>query len=599
MPQAGTHIVIAKRTAAAIADPKLDAQIKALQLGAIGPDLMLFLFDPAGRWPVFDATIDVLLAIRDIEALLEDVESKALGPAADFADWITGGLSTQLNSLIGTAMGALQNAMIMQLLPATNAVINNPFAGLGIPGVPNHPTITLNATPLAHVFRAFGHPYTHDPPFKRRTAAPDDYDQWWWIDLLHYRRTGAFAQSLLKKAGHDPLLKAYATGYLTHVAGDICGHPYVNTVVGGPFRNHVVRHMTVEKVVDAWIWNHFENEDLSRSRLHEHVDIGGDFGAVAQLLRECMDEVYIAQAPSLAPQHFPGSLPSERNLHRAYAVLLQYLELSTTAKHNPPVPPPGSPAELFAEIGASLGGTASNIAEAFNPSNEWWEWLLAPFIAALYGLLLLFKLATLPVAVVVRAIAVAPRWFAYFIENALYQFIQNARWTLAISGWGMPSSSDLARPFAQLCVHLPPQRTGSGAFDFPFAQPLRSTPAFWLADPQELGAVLELGSARAGGVESCPYPKAATPDVFVDGPGYDTGRDQLLHRFSDPQPMNANTTRGIEQETFSGSQFGNAVEFAQRILKGKYPLASFDLDADPGYGFLGWEGPPPTYGRHL
>jgi hypothetical protein len=247
-----------------------------------------------------------------------------------------------------------------------------------------------------------------------------------------------------------------------------------------------------------------------------------------------------------------------------------------------PLPPPGSAIEFFTEIGDSLANTASNIPGAFPTRFNLLEWLLAPFVAAFWSLVLLVKLATLPAAVVIRVIALAPRWLLYSIQVEIFKVISELRWQLALGGLGLPSSDDLSRAFAQLCYRLPPGRTGA-AWHYPYAQVAHNIPAFWLGDPRDFNVGFELPRT-----ESCPYVPLAYPSVFIDGTTYDVANDRWLKYFSSAQqPSN---TVSAEDISFNGArtQFGGAVGFASMLLNGRYPLTSFDLDADRGYGFLSW-----------
>ena len=58
--------------------------------------------------------------------------------------------------------------------------------------------------------------------------------------MLHYRNTGEYGQALWNGAVEraDDGAKAYALGYLTHIATDVTGHAVVNAIAGGPFRLH-------------------------------------------------------------------------------------------------------------------------------------------------------------------------------------------------------------------------------------------------------------------------------------------------------------------------------------------------------------------------
>ncbi len=78
-----------------------------------------------------------------------------------------------------------------------------------------------------------------------------------WFNLLHYSKTGDFARCLVD-AARSPRQKAFAYGYLTHIATDVIGHAYVNTLVGGPYRLHSQRHMLIENMLDSWCyWDYY------------------------------------------------------------------------------------------------------------------------------------------------------------------------------------------------------------------------------------------------------------------------------------------------------------------------------------------------------
>src|SRR5438034_458686 len=90
-----------------------------------------------------------------------------------------------------------------------------------------------------------------------------DNKDFFWSDMLHYRKTSLFGNclwSLAASRGAEPdddarlwsdRLKAYALGYLTHLATDTAGHPFVNEKAGGPFRTHWQRHHLIENHIDA------------------------------------------------------------------------------------------------------------------------------------------------------------------------------------------------------------------------------------------------------------------------------------------------------------------------------------------------------------
>ena len=93
---------------------------------------------------------------------------------------------------------------------------------------------------------------------RQRGDAPTN---WYWADHLHYHKVDVFSQNLLDLAFLSPTykdsheLRAYALGYFSHVIGDVVGHPYVNQIVGGPYRLHRWRHTLVENFIDGYVWS--------------------------------------------------------------------------------------------------------------------------------------------------------------------------------------------------------------------------------------------------------------------------------------------------------------------------------------------------------
>ncbi|WP_415921975.1 zinc dependent phospholipase C family protein [Tateyamaria sp. SN6-1] len=111
---------------------------------------------------------------------------------------------------------------------------------------------------------------------------PSPGNEWWWFDVLHYRRSGAFATNLLRKALADDDLElfAFACGYISHYCADTVGHPYVNMIARGPYRTHGQRHKVVENGQDVWAWEKFHQEFTRRSQVNVTGYFRDRYGAV-------------------------------------------------------------------------------------------------------------------------------------------------------------------------------------------------------------------------------------------------------------------------------------------------------------------------------
>lgn len=643
MPQVFTHIEIANQVAARLAaKPEyayLAAHPKALNLGAVGPDMSLLLFDPIGSNEALNTVIDIYGRILGVIDEFKRITQVFNGPANDLENWLSGGLKSDIDNLVSLAYAAVESAVLMQTVPGETSYIDNPFAGLNVTGVPTGRTIKVQATsahaPSIEALKMFGHPIekatqqyaafaagqpSRDDLARAKAELEDVYRnhyQWWWMDILHYRRTGRFARQLetnAARSGKDHL-KAFSLGYWTHVAGDVSGHPYVNGIVGGPFRTNTIRHMIVENVIDTWVWGHYQDADAGNGKAHELVDVGGDFDDIADLLIETIDQVYLHSehngfGPNIRPQIAPlfgggrrDNVPNRDDWVRAYRTLRIYLRSATSADIQPPQPPPDSPQEFFEEIGESLARSARNVTEAFTGTASLFEIILALFSAALNALVLLVKIATLPVSIVTRLAALAPRWLLYTIQMAIYEYVSNTRWVLALSGLGKVSRFDLNRELAQVFYHLPPPRhgglTGLANSSFPYRPASTNVSGFWLAYPTVPESLFIQGSQT--GTESCPYPEGSLPSVFIDGPGYDLAKDAALMNIWQPATGVDGPAETVVLEGATalprGTQLGNSVDLTLRLVEPSLigpgltrpdPPPSFDLDGDKGYGFGSW-----------
>ena len=83
-------------------------------------------------------------------------------------------------------------------------------------------------------------------------------------EFLRWHKSGQFATALLDGATTDNQ-RAFALGWLSHVAGSVTGEPFVNNIVGGPYRTHWWRNRMVQNFVDAWTWGRYETQNPSAS----------------------------------------------------------------------------------------------------------------------------------------------------------------------------------------------------------------------------------------------------------------------------------------------------------------------------------------------
>ena len=188
------------------------------------------------------------------------------------------------------------------------------------------------------------------------------------------RAAGDFAQALLANAGDDDRLKAYAYGYMVHVATAVTAQPFVNAIVGGASRSHWWRQRLISNFVDSWVHGYYSapatmNGDtpeppyedwpeLCAEKLHEKIDLGlgiegmaivdavlgtnadgevpepgsDDLEALAAFLSETAKEVYGAFGELPAVQLDIAHDFSVQAFRRAYLGLSAVLWLQTSGE---------------------------------------------------------------------------------------------------------------------------------------------------------------------------------------------------------------------------------------------------------------------------
>ncbi|WP_152459990.1 zinc dependent phospholipase C family protein [Ruegeria sp. THAF33] len=594
MPKFGSHIIFAELAAQRRPDLFPNLHAEALRFGAIGPDTTLFMFDPSTSKPElrkgFEVALSVLEKTSDIKEKLNEIEEQLTKPVDDLVDWLSGGLRKDLSYTFNVGMEAMFLATKLGLAWGVGSInVKNPiFSEIGslppefvIDPKFSDPTWVIETTDkFGFPFRMFGHPFTDDGAWKHPTT-PGDYSEWWWMDLLHYRHTGDFATNLLSTASTTAQL-SYARGYMTHVAGDVTGHPFINRLVGGPFRNHAYRHLVVETVADSWLWNNQGRGDIMAARLDTLISVSSqEENEIAELIVNSMRDVY---QPPFVPSLLKNGYPEKDEFLFAYEFLKRYLRLSTNGTIEKPTPPPDNLKEVWKEI--------KDILKANNPGPPpKWNGSISDFLKSLFswlskGAVLLVMIATLPVAAITRIVAQAPRWALYLINSALHFIVSAIRTMLCLVGWGYLSKDDFSS-----FGFLDDMITTSDNFEAN-TYPRRTLPnpkplMYWLVPPDILASV-----ERPATVPIVPLNQKLRPDWMVDTSNVmNPEAEALLHEMGQaPTPQD---TVSLESQLTETNGFGNAVDFSIALLEGSLPVYNFDLDGDRGIGFRPWDELPP------
>lgn len=596
MPKFGAHFIIADEARARAPHLFQNLHENAFKLGAVGPDTTLFLLDPATSNPDLrkgiETTLDILETVQDIKEDINEVVSELEKPIDEIADWLSGGLYGDIKYTVNVSIEALFSAAKLGIAWGVGSInLKNPLFSqlqdlpadfLDDPSKAAQNWVISGADNFGFPFRMFGHPYTIDPGYFSGQPV-GVYNEWWWMDLLHYRKTGQFAERLLANAT-TPIEKSYALGYLTHVGGDVCGHPFINSLVRGPYRNHAYRHIVLETLADTWLWKSQGRGDVIGARFDQIIDLNGqDEREVAELVVRTMRDVYTG---GMVPKHLVGGYPTPDEWLSAYKLMQQYLRLATGASVPRPVPPPGKIPDAVKDVFEKLGAAGSGSFPSLSGNLK--DVLKALFSWFGKGLKMLAMIATLPIAVVTAILALPGRWMIYLFNLALYYIVSAIRTMLCLTGWGYCSQDDFANfGFLNYFITTP----GNNRENYPVRTlPNPKLPFYWIMPPDWLGNLEDKST-----IPMAPPIGGLRPDIMINPKN--TMVEEHIWKLILAQTPDETRMRQIVVE--DSNVFGNAPDFIIALLEGKFMyngqmFPDFDLDGDRGYGFKSWEEYPPN-----
>lgn len=457
---------------------------------------------------------------------------------------------------------------------------------------------------------------------KIQAGAPEN--EWYWFDFLHYRRTGQFASNLwriAKEQGDEDLMR-YALGYCTHVGTDVVGHPFVNAIVGGPYRNHWHRHKLVENWIDAWARRHYDDSSQTKNCLRidpsEDVyranSIGGSYYSrlcefpgkkmpvkLQKLLVEAMHQTY-DDIPH--PVTFSGD-----DLDTTYRLWIKWFERATAvgdALPPPPVPPPGAAAgalvdgyvetitDIWSEGGGGSGGSGGggfSIWGFFAAIADFLRKLFETIIKTVqYVIEHAAEILLLPLT---EAIALV-RYLLYQIQLGLWQMYDEARFALVLGGYLFPDERDFSRmPWAEAFLR-PANAHMTGGPAAAFTNYPRKRQNYQHIGATELHLVYPSTLRERWRAEPCPTTMwNATPAFMIDGAGGPTAKALPFLDCEQPYGPVGDTsddfTYNVQKNTWTTSQLGAALPFSAYLAAHHMDkLPDFNLDGDRGYAFLTW-----------
>jgi hypothetical protein len=446
--------------------------------------------------------------------------------------------------------------------------------------------ITKYVLDRVDIFSLLAHPIQDCQP---------ENETWWWFDTLHYRQTGEFATKLLARGqGNDPVM-AYAVGYLSHIAADAVGHPYVNSIVRGPYRTHAQRHKVVENFQDVWAYNHYIGGELSTSRFHERVRLTRNReidlpNAISEAISAATEQTYRRRYGVLEP------VDIEAAYRLWYTWFRNVTETGTLEPELPNYVPPDNPTreaiknllEELGDVGDSLSGSKFSLKGLVNFFKELGESILSALLVALSALdYLLGVLLSIPLKVLYGLLSL--------IYQAIYNAYENYRLLVATLGFAYPLQHHLQRP---ILSHLtdPTQADATGRTVNPqWPYPMQAIPkgdATGVRFPPEFAGLESTAHLiyPPSGEEKPPATVAPeeylthTADYYITGP-------------IDPSSVDIRNLNEIDEERFrpsfgANSTIGNAVDLTVELLcnylNDDVPIPDLNLDGDRGFSFPPW-----------
>ncbi|MEK6791545.1 MAG: zinc dependent phospholipase C family protein [Deltaproteobacteria bacterium] len=566
--------------------------------GAVGPDFFALLPDFRSvcllgkRVPIANPLIGVVdFVIEFFEALDPFIEKyeRYLGPIAqDIEEAIsrsTGDLSSTVSDILGELVSLVTNALINLAEQA------NDWWGL----------------------------------FSLGLNKGYDNQDFFWMDMLHYRNTSQFAQNLWQLAvevenaaapddeetrAKAEKLKAYALGYMTHVGSDVTGHPYVNEKSGGPFRTHWQRHHLVENHIDAKTYDDdFGSQAiynmLTESARHyrisftekggdgptppsyppgddslrglyvrrRHLDLDSDMpDDLSKFIFDCMDKTYGTQAqvnihnfPRSTPDIIQGGdgRPDPDAIKNTYATFFRYMKLTTLDgfNHEKPEPPVFFPNLDF----PALTDPHDDPPGESDRGMDFLDWLLAILRFVLWLLAVAIWIATIIPAIILDVATYGPRLAAYYaIQLPLYNMLKAQRAVMVMTGYLYPMQDEIDIGLVQL---------GTGSQKL-FKEMLSA-----------MDNIFGIGDAGAGTSETEPvpdkeYPRQQTKDAddnaieFHHPWVYPKAPVEQCHSFAGPYESGS-LPHLLEETNFPGSQIMR-VRYERAINPQQTDQISFD-----------------------
>ena len=602
MPKYGIHHIVLKEAlpelyasgnnAAISAADSIQAEMAAAILGSVGPDLFFW-------GPDYEAVKKLSRLYENIEKLVETYNT-VVEPIREIKDKIVEPVEDLVETLAPSTVESIRN-LLSEIEEAASLFRSAVGTGL-FAGVLTGANILTDAAGIGSLSHQFFQMFV--PDLQKNKKERD----WYWFDMLHYRQTGNFARNLVNGDTSDRE-KAYAFGYLSHIATDVTGHAYINQIVGAPYRLNVHRHVTVENFQDTWKYARYYNGESINQTLFARLGLPENLPAdIGDLLYNAFKSTYTGFDH---PTRLSGDgFYARDQIDSTYEVFYKVLNLMEKMGVERPEEPFSGAADILADALdnfsappspsnsssstcswmdiLSVGITSSSrecYEEFFEDIADWLNYLGELIKWALETLrnlvdLLLTLLLSLPIAVLLAIL--------YGIQLLCYQIYRSARMVLSTNGFTMPEPDELDNSIARNMIT---QFLGC-------ADNFKSFPSRGVPVRNNLICPVPMMEEPRSAAAFNPATVQITPDRFINEEPFS---EQALRMYT-LAVNNPEETRGLH---YGSHSIGNARDYTAWMIRhaneSNLPddiqqmlYCNWNLDSDRGYGYRSWYGVVPN-----
>ena len=595
MPRTAVHVIVLDEVIRGLktSDNEVERKLgmimsqhrSAAVLGAIGPDLFFWA-------PDFEATGKLYNFYKNWKTIV-DLYNETIGKIVKAIEALGEPVEDAVESLAPSTINLMK--MLIEEVDETIRLLRSTIATTLFTGVIEGYNALSNISGSPRFFHALFDELM--PPMQKGKKE----SEWYWLDMLHYRDTGRFAANLVSSAESDPQI-AYAFGYLTHIATDIVGHSYINQIVGGPYRIHPQRHITVENFIDSWKFYEVYHESINE-KLHSILELpSSPPPEIIDLIHDSFKKTYEERPhPNRINKSYNGFLRKEdiaaaydiytftieimksisvRPPEEPFSGVMDILSNALSGIHAPPSPPkPKRMCDIEDIFALGLTERSRECYEEFAKSLEEWLEYLGELIEWTFETILAivdFIAAALLSLAIITLMAIL-----YAIQLSLYTLLRNLRQVYVLAGLLYPEPDELGSAHARNMITNYQCDNVVGPKGYPRLHSCDlnnlQCPSTEIEQPGTIPAL-------------SPRSAETTPNSFIIGEEFSQQTiDSIIQYSRAPTPEK---TRELEM---AGHALGNAVSLSRWLILNAFLKNNLDivytdwnLDSDRGYGYKCW-----------